>query len=310
MNKLNLKVLEYTNSLDKPQILCLGFFDALHIGHLKLINKAKMLKYIFDAQISMFTFSSNPLALFSNQKLIYTFEERLSILDDMEIDNVLYANFDKEFSKLDKKTFLDKLFINKNIAAVICGQDYTFGVNKEGNVQYLREYLNNKNINLYDLDLLKVNGEKVSSNVIRKNLIDGDLCSVNKVLYMPYFVEGIVNQGKGIGHKDIFPTANIEIDNDKQIIKSGVYYTSVEIDGVHFRAVTNVGDKPTVEDYTKNIETYILFYNKNLYGKKIRVEFLEKIRDIKKFDSKQQLKEQISKDVNYVLGQNGGFEND
>lgn len=308
MENMNLNLIKYDDKLNKPQILCLGFFDAMHIGHLRLINKAKTLKYTNNAQISVFTFSNNPLTLFSNQKLIYTFEERLSILEDMEIDNVLYANFDEDFSKIDREQFLNSVFTNKNIIAVICGEDYTFGAYKKGNVEYLKYYLNAKKIPLYVIDLLKIDNKKVASNTIREKLVEGDLDFINKVLYMQYFVEGVVEKGKGIGHKDIFPTANIEINVDKQIIKPGVYYTSVYIDGVHFRAVTNVGDKPTLLDDTMNIETYILYYSKDLYGKKIRVEFIEKIRDIKKFESKEKLKEQIAKDVKYVLGQNGGID--
>ena len=123
-----------------------------------------------------------------------------------------------------------------------------------------------------------------------------------KTLFIsPYSASGKVISGKGIGSKKIYPTINIQLNQEKVIIKPGVYYTLTCIDGVSFKSVTNVGTKPTLNDYSKNIETYILFYNKDLYNKEITIKFIKRIRDIVKFNTIDELKNQISKDIDYVL---------
>ena len=299
LNKIN--IFNYLDKYLDEQVICLGFFDCIHLGHLKLFNKAKLLSHKYGFKTSVFTFNNNPLKYFSDQKLIYTFEERIKVFEELSIDNVFYATFDKSFSSMNKKEFLDNLCANKNIRAIVCGEDYTFGFKKEGNIEYLKEYCIEHQIELYVENLRLSNNEKISTKNIRKDLINGKIENANKLLSSPYFISGVVKKGKGIGSKDVYPTANIEINDEKLSISHGEYYTLVEINGVKFRAVTNVGNKPTLDDYKDNIESYILFYNKSLYGKEIKIEFIKKIRDTQKFNSLKELREQISKDIEFAL---------
>ena len=299
--KLNINIFNYDESYDKPQVICLGFFDCIHLGHLKLFNKAKLLSHLNNLEISCFTFENNPLSYFSDQKLVYTFEERIVLFSSLNINNVFKAYFDDKFLSLNKEDFLNNLCMNKNIKAIVCGEDYTFGYKKEGNVDYLKKYCINNNIELYIEDLKLSNNKKISSKSIRNMLIDGEIEEANKLLISPYSASGKVISGKGIGSKKIYPTINIQLNQEKVIIKPGVYYTLTCIDGVSFKSVTNVGTKPTLNDYSKNIETYILFYNKDLYNKEITIKFIKRIRDIAKFNTIDELKNQISKDIDYVL---------
>ncbi len=303
-----MKILKYNESNLEAQVLCLGFFDCIHKGHLKLITKAKSLANKYNAKVSLFTFSNNPLSFFSEEKLIFTFDERCFALNKLNIDYVYSAEFNKDFSKIYAESFLDLIVKNKNIKAIVCGEDYTFGYKKEGNVETLSKYCIANNIELSIVDIYKVNGEKIASRVIRKLVEKGSINQINANLSSPYIIQGKVINGKGIGHKDLYPTANIQINRNKVKLGEGVYFTQSIINGVRLRSVTNVGIQPTVNGESYQIETYIIFYNKNLYGKEMTLEFIERLRDIKKFNSKIELKMQIEQDINYVCSLNGGYD--
>ena len=304
----DIKIQEYTAKNEEPQVLCLGFFDCIHQGHLKLINRAKQIAFMNNYLTSIFTFDNNPLKLFKNEDLILTFKERCFVFEELQMDFVYYATMTKEFANIDKNTFLDNLLSNKNIKAVVVGADYTFGNNKEGDAKYLKEYLEAKGIKVYIESLLMYNEKKLSSTYIRKQVEKGNLDELNNLLVSPYLIMGTVAKGRGVGEKELFPTANLIVPDDKIKLAQGVYYTHVFIDGLRYRAVTNVGAKPTYDISSYNIESYVLFYTKKLYDKQIVVEFEEKIRDIRKFDSIDDLKNQIQKDIDYVKNQNGGYD--
>ena len=303
----NIKIEEYDAKNEEPQVLCLGFFDCVHQGHLKLINKAKQVAFMNNYLTSIFTFSNNPLTLFKKEDLILTFKERCFVFEEMQIDYVYHAKMTEEFAKMDKVTFLDNLLSKKNIKAIVVGEDYTFGYKKEGDVEFLKAYCKEKDIKLYVEKLLKINDEKLSTTYLRKQVKAGNIDELNGLLVSPYLVIGKVEKGRGVGEKELFPTANILLPQDKIPLKEGVYYTHVFIDGLRYRAVTNVGSKPTYGIDSYNIESYILFYTKKLYDKEIVVEFEEKIRDVKKFDTIDELKKQIKQDIDYVKNQNGGY---
>lgn len=306
-NIYNISINEYTVENKEPQVLCLGFFDCVHQGHLKLINKAKQIAFMNELYTSIFTFDNNPLKLFKDEKLVLSFKERCFVFEELQLDFVYKATFDESFANMDKETFLDNLLSNKNVKAIVVGQDYTFGKGREGNTSYLKKYCDEKGITLYIEDLLIYNNEKLSSTYLRTQVEKGDIDELNTLLVTPYLIEGKVQKGRGVGEKELFPTANIQIDEDKIKLAPGVYYTHVFIDGLRYRAATNVGFKPTYGITTYNVESYILFYTKSLYGKHIVVEFEEKMRDTTKFSSPEELKLQIEKDIEYIMGQNGGY---
>ena len=291
----NISIKNYDEKNEEPQVLCLGFFDCVHQGHLKLINRAKQIAFMNNYLTSIFTFENNPLKLFKNEQVILTFKERCFVFEELQMDFVYKATFDKEFASIDKNAFLDTLVGNKNIKAIVVGSDYTYGKDREGNVKHLKEYCDEKGIKLYVESLLMLNEEKLSTTYLRQKVKEGNLDELNSFLVSPYTIMGTVIKGRGVGEKELFPTANISIDSEKIPLAPGVYYTHVFIDGLRYRAATNVGFKPTYGIETYNIESYILFYTKKLYGKEIVIEFEEKMRDVTKFNSPDELK--VQKDI-------------
>lgn len=299
-NKLN--IVDYLDELKTPQVLCLGFFDSLHLGHIQLIKSARLLAHKYAAELSVFTFSNNPFKYYSNKKLVFTFEERCEKLEELFVNNVIKAEFDQNFLNLSPQEFFSSLIKGKDIKAIVVGNDYTFGKKASGNVKLLKEYCNNANIDLYVVDMYEYKKEKLSSTYIRLLIEKGEVRKISHLLDGPYIIEGVVQKGRGVGGKQLgFATANININKDKILLKEGVYYTNVVIDNVTMKAITNVGKKPTFSDDSINIETHVLYYNGDLYNKKIIIEFKDRIRDIKKFETKEELIAQLEKDREFAM---------
>lgn len=297
-----IKIIEYKGVYDPILVIGLGFFDCLHLGHIKIINECKRLAKKYDCNSAVFTFANNPFEVLNKDtKQILNFEERVFKLNELQVDYCLKTDFDKDFASLSPEDFLSGLTENKQVKALVAGSDYTYGKGGKGNIESLKKWCQQNDIELSVVDFETDNGIKISSTSIRELLYKGDLQKANKYLGEPYFVMGIVKKGREQGKNIGFATANLAYEISKQKIKAGVYYTRVLVDGVWYKAVTNVGEHPTFDDYNFNIESHILYYDNELYGKKIVVRFIEYIRDIKKFGTKEELAEQISKDIKFAL---------
>lgn len=288
---------------DRPITVCLGFFDSLHVGHVGLIRKAQLLAYKYDCQSAVFTFNNNPFRFLGKDSLqVLTYPERLYRLQNLGVDVVIKATFDQSFADMAPQDFLERLIEGKNIKAIVVGSDYTYGKGAQGNVDSLRNFCIIHDIELAVEDMrLLPGGNKVSSRYLRKLVERADLKEIATQLATPYFVLGKVVHGRADGAKIGFKTANIEYPTDKTRLPQGVYDTLVSIDGISLKAVTNVGAHPTFGDDAYNVEAHIIGLSSDLYDKLIVVEFVSKIRDIRKFDDKEQLSEQIKKDIEYVL---------
>ncbi|MEG1509105.1 MAG: bifunctional riboflavin kinase/FAD synthetase [Clostridia bacterium] len=287
--------------LNDKIVIALGFFDSLHIGHKELISKCKKIATNKNIKSAIFTFNNNPLAFFDSlAKEIFTYEEREFKLQKYNLDYIVSANFDNDFANLSPVSFFNILTTNFNIDTIIVGEDYTFGKNAKGDILLLQELCDKANIALYVASLVGDDFGKIASRDIREYLKAGKLQKANYYLGEPYFIIGVVNKGRGEGKKIGFPTINIKIDKQKLIIKEGVYVTNTIVDGKKHLSITNVGAHPTFDDYNCNIETYIIDFNSDLYNKKICVEFVLKIRDIKKFDSVEALKNQLTEDSEFA----------
>lgn len=298
----NLKILDYKEKYQDSLVACLGFFDSLHQGHIQLLKKAELIANLKSIKVGVFTFKNNPFEYLKKDSLqVLTFEERCQRLENNNVDCVLFAEFDSEFASLLPEEFLDLLFKNKNITDIVVGSDYTFGKNAAGNIEFLQKYCLKNRINLQIENLKMLNDDqKFSSREIRKLIQSGNVDEIFHLLSAPYIVVGKVINGRKVGKKIGFPTANINLDKSKEKLASGVYYTNTILDGVSLRSVTNVGQHPTFNDCNFNIETHILFFNQDIYGKEITIEFLSRIRDIKKFESVEELVIQLKKDCQFV----------
>lgn len=295
---------DYKIGCNDPIVLCLGFFDCVHRGHNSLIQRAKLFAKIDGAKCAVFTFCNTPFSFLGRkEKEIFTYEERAFRLWQLGVDIIVKAEPDKEFFSTSAKDFLDGLFDKFNIQTVIAGSDFTYGAGAKGNAETLKAYCQERRVDCHIADMVEyAEGKKIASREIRELVKDGEIEKVNALLPLPYIVAGKVVKGRHEGTEIGTPTANIDIPEEKLQIASGVYDTNVLIDGVRLRAVTNVGEHPTFGDTHYNVESYILHWNNNIYGKFIVVEFLKKLRDIKKFDSKEELSAQIAKDAAQVFG--------
>lgn len=298
-----IKQTDYRTGYNDPIVLCLGFFDCVHRGHNALIQRARLFARIEGAKCAVFTFCSNPFdALGKDYKEIFTYEERAYRLWQLGADIIVKAEPDIKFFSTQAEKFLDGLFEKFNISTVIAGSDYTYGAGAKGNAETLKEYCKNKGIDCYIVDMIEyAQGKKIASREIREMVKAGDIEKINALLPLPYIVAGKVVRGRHDGTTIGTPTANVDIPQEKLPVASGVYDTDVIVDGVRLRAVTNVGEHPTFGDSHYNVESYILHWNKDIYGKFIVVEFLRRLRDVKKFDTKDELCAQIEKDVAEVL---------
>lgn len=288
-----MEIIKYGESLQKPMVLCLGYFDAIHKGHKKIISVAKDYAIKNDLLTAVLIFTGGK----NKENDVFSFEERLIKLKALNVDVVIYKNLTKEFMAKSKGEFLDEIFSFYNAKAVVTGKDFTFGKNAEGNVTFLTNYANVNNATHYIVEEVVTNeSEKISTKSIKKALLDGDIFLANTLLDGNYFIRGKVVRGKKLGSKIGFPTANILLDNSKLLIKRGVYLTFTIIDNKLYSCITNVGNQPTVNGDNDVIETYINNFSGDLYGKVISVYFIEKIRDIISFNSVEELKAQLLKD--------------
>lgn len=287
---------------DKGTIITLGNFDGVHIGHQKLIEKLFSIKDSIkeDYLTTVFSFNPHPKCVVKNIpfKTIFDKDERKLILEDIGVDVLVEYPFDENTMNMSSQSFVKDVLIDKlNAKYVVIGEDYTFGKNKEGNVNYLKECLEKYSVEVFILETVLFKNQKISSTDIRQSLIDGDMKNVEALLNKPYFILGKVVHGKELGRTIGFPTMNVLPDKNKLLPHNGVYITEVLIDGVYRNALTNVGVNPTVNGDQLIVETHVLDYSGDFYDKLIKINFIDKIRDEKKFNSLDELKAQISSDI-------------
>jgi len=287
--------LNFNTPIKQPLCIALGFFDCLHIGHRTLLDQAKSIAAQTHATVVVKTFTNNPDV--NQSPLIYTYPERLSLLQTLNINHVLGFNFDDTFKNVSYKEFLHKLTASFSIVALVCGHDYTFGKDGLGNVQKLQEFCATNNILLKVLPPVEVNGTRVSSTAIKGLLQSGGVMRANSLLATPFYLQGKVIQGFGRGKNLGYPTANVQLSPDKLIPLQGVYATSTTFNGASYPSLTFIGKKPTFNDDSLSVETHIKNYSDNLYGDTLHITFNQFIRANQKFDSSQALIKQIEKDL-------------
>lgn len=279
------------------KVLALGFFDGVHIGHKRLLDEAVQVAKRLSALTYAVTFDDGFfVSLGRNPSRLTTLDERIALMKAEGIDEVIVLPSTKEFLSLSADEFLKKI-LTEEVKAVVCGEDFGFGAGKSAGIAELRDYCEKTNKELIVAETVLYNGKKVSSSLLREMLAEGEVDKLLPVLGRNYSLTGPVVRGRGEGAKFGFPTANISVPMGKALPGEGVYQTNTNIDGTVYRSVTNVGKKPTFQKEDTTVETLILQFDGNLYGKEITVTFMKKLRGIIKFDTPQELKNQIDKDI-------------
>lgn len=285
---------------EMPVVLALGMFDGLHRGHRRLLNKTVETAKLRGASPTVMTFSEHPNLFIPEKKapeLLTTTREKAMLACDCGIKQILLVGFDENFRELSPSEFIESYILSLNVCAVVCGYNYRFGKNAAGTVEFLREYLRKRNVDVFVEDRLSVDGVTVSSTLIRDKISHGDIKYANELLGYDYIIGSLITHGFKRGTGLGFPTANIVPQSDKCLPQNGVYATYTYVDGKKYASVTNIGTNPTYNNENKTVETNIFDFNDDLYGKYAVVSFADKIRDEIKFGNSEDLIAQIKKDV-------------
>lgn len=299
--------MEQYSSLDglhlKNCVLTIGAFDGIHIGHRKLLNTVVSASKDIMANSAVITFDPLPYVFLKNIAESYgliSSKEKSNILSSLGIDILITLAFNKQLAQLAPQEFIKTILEHIEFTKLIVGYDFTLGKNKAGTFSVLDTIGKENRFEVIAIPPLKVNGKIVSSSLIRETLHAGNIKQVNKYLGRIYSVEGTVTKGDGRGHKIGIPTANIEYDKKRLLPKRGVYVTLISVDNTIYPSVTNIGVRPTFYDSnieSPSIETHILNFNDNIYNKNIKIDFIEFVRDEKKFSDVTTLISQINKDI-------------
>jgi len=293
----NNQPIEFTN----PTGIGLGNFDGLHIAHMALINTLINESKQRGLESVLYSFTKHPENIIRKKlftPLITSTGKKIKLLELTQLDYTYFEEFDEQFSRMSPETFVKDILVDRfKMKLAVAGYDYRFGYKGQGDVAYLKELGQKYNYKVITITAIKVDDEIVSSTLIRKYVKKGDMESAFKLLGRHYSITGVVEKGKRIGNTLGFPTANIYPEEYLLMPLDGVYVTRTLLDGKIYNSITNIGNNPTFSEQKKSIETYILDYSGNIYGKDIEVFFLKKIRGEKKFNSIDELVEQIRRDI-------------
>jgi riboflavin kinase/FMN adenylyltransferase len=285
----------------EPVAITIGTFDGVHIGHKKILEK--VINHAKDANLksAVLTFFPHPRMVLQKDtdiKLLNTITEKQMILAKMGLDVLVIHPFTKAFSRLTATEFVRDLLVNKlKSKKIIIGYDHRFGRNRTANITDLIAFGNILDFSVEEIQAQEIEAVSVSSTKIRKALEEGDVATANSYLGYEYMLTGSVKKGKGLGRKLNFPTANLSIDEAYKLIpKTGAYTVKSILNGKEVYGMMNIGYNPTVNGTHKTIEIHFFDFKEDLYDLNIQIDMLHRLRDERKFDSLDALKEQLAKD--------------
>lgn len=293
-------------SLDIPErftrpVLTIGNYDGIHAGHRKIIERVKQKAKELSGTSMLMTFHPHPMSVLRPEKytrIITPLYVKKRLVEETGIDVLLIVPFNDEFRGIEAVRFITDILIKRiGVAGVIVGHDFRFGKDGAGDIRMLRGFSEDYDIYLGVVEPVTVDGERVGSNRIRKMIAAGDVDRAKRLLERPHMIGGIVVQGKSRGTEIGFPTINLATSFEL-IPKEGVYVTETGIGGKRYPSVTNIGYNPTFDDSRElTVETFILGFSEDVYGKDVYLYFHKRIRAEMKFAGIEELKARIAKDV-------------
>jgi len=287
-------------------VLTIGTFDGVHIGHQKIIKRLVEISKIKNLTPSLLTFFPHPRMVLQKDadiKLINTIDEKKDILKQFGISNLVIKEFTKEFSRLAAEDFVKNILVeNLKAKHIIIGYDHHFGRNRNANIDNLKQFGKDFNFEVEEISKQDINDVAVSSTKIRAALQEGDIKTANTYLGYNFMLTGKVIDGKKLGKTINYPTANLYIEETYKLIpKHGVYIVKSTIDDTEVFGMMNIGYNPTVNGKHQTIETHFFDFNENLYGKNLKIELLQRLRDEQKFSSVEELQSQLHIDKKNAL---------
>ena len=297
------------NSLDdipdnhRPSSITIGNFDGLHIGHIELLKNTIALAKANNTVPVVLSFDPMPEEYFRNEYFfrLMSNTEKSGFIEDYGIEEIILIPFNEKFSKMDKNKFIDEVLIKKlNAKHVVVGNDFRFGHKRIGDVKLLKSYGHDRGIEVTIVSLIEILGKKISSTNIRELLILGKISEANSILGKPFSIQGKIIHGEKVGRELGYPTANIEIYKSYPI--NGIFLVEVlHKNSEKLYGLASIGNKPTFSGTNDVLEIFIFNFKLDIYGETIKVIFLEKIRNQIKFNTKEELVDQMKNDHNIAL---------
>lgn len=286
--------------LRKGAAVTIGNYDGLHLGHRSIITQLKAEAKKRKLLSVVYTFEPHPVKVLAPAiapPLINTREQKIEFLKNCGVDIVIFEKFNKRFSHLSPEIFFKKVLIERlNAGFIIVGHDFTFGSKRQGNIETLEHFCHTYKIGVRIVEPCLYGETLVSSSLIRRYVTEGKVKEVIPLLTRPFFIEGMVVRGAGRGKTLGIPTLNLRVGNEL-LPGKGVYATRVRFGNQIHPSITNIGNNPTFGQNPLSIETHVFLPKKNAYGKKVRLFFLERIRDEMTFKNSADLVRQIQKDI-------------
>jgi len=302
-----MKIFNHLDKISKPfknAVITIGNFDGVHIGHQALFHEViETAETIGGASIAM-TFEPHPTRVLKQNghpPLITLYEQKAELIERTGIDVLICIPFTREFAALTAEQFIRDLLVGKiGMKTIVVGEDYSFGKNREGNIDLLKSYAPKYGFEVIVANWIKMSkgfADRISSTKIRELVTNGLMAQAEKMLGRHYQIRGRVVTGRDRGGKLLgIPTANINL-HDELCPKTGIYAVTVECGNKHYKGVANIGYSPTFEDHEFTVEAHIFDFDDNIYGEKIRVNFIKRIRDEIKFANISELIDQINRDI-------------
>jgi riboflavin kinase / FMN adenylyltransferase len=300
-------LVEHIDKIEKPYnnaVITIGNFDGVHIGHQALFHEVIEKADAIDGTSIVMTFEPHPVRVLKQNghpPLITLHEQKVELIESSGIDVLICIPFTLEFAAISAKEFVEDILLARiGMKAIVIGEDYTFGKNRKGNIKLLQTYAKDYGFEVIVADwilTLNKSPDRISSTRTRELVMAGRMAEAQKLLGRYYQIRGVVTTGRNRGGRLLgFPTANI-ILQDELCPKTGVYAVTVELEGNIHKGVANIGYSPTFGDRIFTVEVHLLDFNENIYDRKIRVNFIQRIRDEKKFTNISKLSDQIKKDI-------------
>lgn len=286
--------------IEEDTVITFGKFDGLHRGHELLMRNLLAWREKYHYKAVVFTFDIPPKRQVSDvdTRVLTTNEEKYAIFERIGVDYLIECPFTKEIMCMEPKAFIQWMVTALHARCFVVGRDFHFGHRRAGDYHVLRQYAKEYGYEVVVLDKMKEDGRDISSTYVREKIIQGNIEKANQLLGYQFFVKSTVIHGKQLGRQIGIPTINMELPAEKLLPPNGVYATRVRIDGAWHCGVTNVGCKPTVsESGMINVETHILDFDQDVYGKEAEVCFLHYIRSEQKFESIRELQAQMQRDI-------------
>lgn len=292
----------YETSDFERMVLALGYFDGLHKGHQMVINKAKEIAAEKGLKSAVMTFDPHPSVILKKADqqaaAIITLDEKIRLLEEMDIDVLIIVKFTEQFAALRPQEFVDEFIIGLNVEHVVAGFDFTYGHMGKGTMETLPFHSRNEFLQT-TVEKQTDHDRKISSTLIREVLRSGDVSYAMCLLGRPHYVKGTVIHGDKRGRTIGFPTANVDVDESYIVPPTGVYAVKIAIDGTEYEAVCNIGYKPTFKEeraVKPSVEVHIFQFNSEIYGKEVIISWYKRIRSEQKFHNVEELISQIGKD--------------